>query len=125
MAQCIPMRGFMQALSEEETLAAQAAEIGQALLDARSLRWTEIAARMPGRFHAAYKRIQRFLRRADPRPALTRLFAEQATFVRGDGTEIQRPQARRTSQVGVLQDGRTRGFRRLLLATLYRGRAFP
>lgn len=65
-----PTRPLMQALLENEALAAQAAEIGQALLDACSLRRAAIAARMRGSFHAAYQRIQRFPRRADPRPAL-------------------------------------------------------
>jgi hypothetical protein len=50
------------------------AEIGQALLDACSLRRIAIAARMRGSFHAAHPRIQRLPRRADPRPALKRLW---------------------------------------------------
>jgi hypothetical protein len=64
------MRRLMQALFEDEALAAQAAEIGGAILVARSLRLTEIAAKMRGKAHAAYQRIQRFLRRVDPRQAL-------------------------------------------------------
>lgn len=46
-------------------------------------------------------------------------------FVLVDVTEIPRPQARRTSYVGRLRDGKTRGFGLLLLATPYRGRAIP
>jgi hypothetical protein len=61
----------------------------------------------------------------DPRPALARLLSAQAPFVLGDGTEVERPQARRTSYGGVLRDGRTRGFWLLLLAIPYRGRAIP
>jgi hypothetical protein len=125
MAHRIPMRAFMQALFADTTLAAQAAEIAQALLAAGSLRLTDIAAKMRGSFHAAYKRIQPFLRRVDPRPALARLLSAQAPFVLGDGTEVGRPQARRTSYGGVLRDGRTRGFWLLLLAIPYRGRAIP
>jgi hypothetical protein len=125
MAHRIPMRAFMQALFADTTLAAQAAEIAQALLAARSLRLTDIAAKMRGSFHAPYKRIQPFLRRVDPRPALARLLSAQAPFVLGDGTEVERPQARRTAYVGVLRDGRTRGFWLLLLAIPYRGRAIP
>jgi hypothetical protein len=125
MAHRIPMRAFMQALFADTTLAAQAAEIAQALLAAGSLRLTDIAAKMRGSFHAAYKRIQPFLRRVDPRPALARLLSAQAPFVLGDGTEVERPQARRTAYGGVLRDGRTRGFWLLLLAIPYRGRAIP
>jgi len=58
----------MQALFDDK---AQAAEIGVAILT----RLTEIAANLA---HAACKRIQRFLRRVDPRRALRRLFQEQA-----------------------------------------------
>jgi hypothetical protein len=56
---------------------------------------------------------------------LWRLFQEQAEFVVGDPTEIERPQARRTEYVGRLKDGKTKGFWVLLLATPYRGRAIP
>jgi hypothetical protein len=86
---------------------------------------TDIAAHMPGSGTASYKRLQRFVRQVDPRQALWRLFQEQAEFVLGDPTEIERPQAWRTSYVGTLQDGKTKGFWALLLATPYRGRAIP
>ena len=66
--------------------------------------------------------IQRFLRQADPKAALLRLFQADAPFVIGDPTEMPRPQARKTSYVGTLKDGTTRGFWLLLLATPYRGR---
>jgi hypothetical protein len=110
------MRAFMQALFEAETLAAQAPEIGQALLEVRSLRRTGTVARMRGSFHAASQHIHRFLRRADPRPVWKRLFSEQAPFVLADVTEIERPEAYRTSDGGLLPDGRTQGFWRLLRA---------
>ena len=38
---------------------------------------------------------------------------------------MERPQARKTEYVGVLQDSKTRGFWLLLLATPHRGRAIP
>jgi len=69
--------------------------------------------------------IQRFLRQADPKAALLRLFEADAPFVIGDPTEMPRPQARKTSYVGTLKDGKTRGFWLLLLATPYHGRALP
>ena len=125
MAQCINLRPFMQSLFDDEATANKAAEIGQAMLAARSMRLTEIAARLRGSSDASYKRIQRFLQQSDPRQALWRLFPEQAEFVIADPTEIERPQARRTKYVGTLKDGKTRGFWALLVATPYRGRAVP
>ena len=125
MPNFIKIRRFMQALFDEETTAHQGAEIGQALLAAHSLRLTEIAAKMKGSREASYKRIQRFVKQADPREALWRLFQEQAEFVLGDPTEIERPQAWKTAYVGTLKDGKTKGFWALVLATPYRGRAIP
>jgi hypothetical protein len=119
------MRQFMQALFDDEILANKAAEIGQAMLAARSLRLTDIAAKMKGNSDASYKRIGRFIRQADPRQALWRLFQEQAEFVIGDPTEIERPQAWKTAYVGTLKDGKTKGFWALMLATAFRGRAIP
>ncbi|BAJ62893.1 putative transposase for insertion sequence element [Anaerolinea thermophila UNI-1] len=121
----IPMRSFMQQFFDDETIADKAAEIGQAMLAARSLQLTEIAVKMRGSSAASYKRIQRFLRGIDPRAMLWRLFCEQAEYVMGDPTEIERPQARKTEYVGTLKDGKTKGFWMLLLATPYRGRAIP
>src|SRR5512143_2766382 len=125
MSKCIRIRKFMLGLFEEERTANQAAEIGQALLAVRSLRLTEIAAKMEGSPAASYKRIQRFIQRADPREALWYLFQEQAEFVIGDPTEIERPQAWKTAYVGTLKDGKTKGFWAMVLATPYRGRAIP
>jgi hypothetical protein len=78
MAKSIPMQRFLQALFGDRKMAAPAAEIGRAILAARSLRRTEVAAKMKGKAEAAYKRIQRFLRRVDPRPVWRRLFREEA-----------------------------------------------
>lgn len=125
MTKCIKLQRFMQTLFENESLANKAAEIGQAVLAARSIRLTDIATQMPGSSDASYKRIQRFIQQADPREALWRLFQEQAEFVIGDPTEIERPQAWKTAYVGTLKDGKTKGFWALMLATPYRGRAIP
>lgn len=116
---------FMAQLFDEVGISRQAAEIGDAILAARSLRLTAIARKMRGKSDASYKRIQRFLKAADPRQALWRLFQENAEFVIGDPTEIERPQAWKTEYVGTLKDGKTKGFWALLLATPYRGRAIP
>ena len=108
---------YMAELFDEADIAEQAGEIGEAILAARSVRLTDIAVEMEGESAAGYKRIQRFLKRADPRMALWRLFQEDAEFVIGDPTEIERPQAWKTEYVGKLKDGKTRGFWALILAT--------
>lgn len=125
MNKFINIHPFMQGLFDEAGTARRAAEIGQGILAARSLRLTDIAVAMRGNSTASYKRIQRFIKEADPRQALWRLFQEQAEFVIGDPTEIERPQAWKTDYVGTLKDGKTKGFWALLLATPYRGRAIP
>jgi hypothetical protein len=65
---------FVRAIFDEEETAQQAAEIGQAILAARSLRMTDIASHMEGNSAAANKRIQRFLKQNDPRQELWRLY---------------------------------------------------
>lgn len=116
---------FMAELFDDDEQAERAGEIGAAILEARSLRMTDIAVEMEGESAAGYKRIQRFLGKADPRTALWRLFQEEAEFVIGDPTEIERPHAWKTEYVGTLKDGKTKGFWALILATPYRGRAIP
>ncbi len=125
MDKFINNQAFMAELFDEPEVAEQAGEIGEAILEARSLRLTDISVEMEGASAAGYKRIQRFLQKADPRLALWRLFQEDAEFVIGDPTEIERPQAWKTEYVGKLKDGKTRGFWALILATPYRGRAIP
>jgi hypothetical protein len=116
---------FMAELFEDERIAERAGEIGDAILAARSLRLTDVAVEMSGETDACYKRIQRFLKSVDPRATLWRLFQEDAEFVIGDPTEIERPQAWKTAYVGTLKDGKTKGFWALVLSTPYRGRAIP
>ena len=110
---------------DDNYIVKQASEIAQAILSARSLRLTDIANEMHGSMDAAYKRIHRFLQKVDPRQTLWRLFHENARFVIGDITEIKRPQAKNTPYVGILRDGKTRGFWLLILTTPIRGRAIP
>lgn len=125
MHRFINIRGFMQGLFADPTTANKAAEIGQAILAAGSLRMSPIAANMKGSRAANYKRIQRFVKPTRPREVLWRLFQEQAEFVIADPTEIARPQAWKTEHVGTLKDGKTKGFWALVLGTAYRGRAIP
>lgn len=116
---------FAQQLFIDEHTARQASEMITGILEARSPRLSDIAARMTGSEAASYKRIQRFLQDNDPREALKMLFNEEADFVIGDPTEIERPHADRTEYVGTLKDGQTKGFWMLTLATPLRGRVIP
>lgn len=125
MDKFINKREFMSQLFDDKSASERATEIGDAILAARSLRLTDVAVEMDGESAAGYKRIQRFLKVADSRAALWRLFQEDAEFVIGDPTEIERPQAWKTEYVGTLKDGKTKGFWALVLATPYRGRAIP
>jgi len=125
MYEFIKLLEFARELFDREEHAERAGEIIQAILEARSPRLSDISQRMRGKPAANYKRIQRFLDQADPRAAMIRLFREEVPFVIGDPTEISRPQAYKTSYVGTLQDGETKGFWLLMLATPFRGRAIP
>lgn len=101
-----------------------AARIIKGILDARSPRISDIANAMKGNPDANYKAIQRFIDKIDPREALHRLYDEDASFILGDPTDIERPQARKTEYVGKLKDKKL-GFQALLLATPYSGRGIP
>jgi hypothetical protein len=116
---------FVQQLFTDQMTARHASEIIEGIMEARSPRLSDIAARMAGNEAACYKRIQRFLQDNDPREALRMLFNEEADFVIGDPTEIERPHADQTEYVGTLIDGETKGFWMLTLATPLRGRAIP
>jgi hypothetical protein len=56
---------------------------------------------------------------------LWRFCDPKAPFIIADPTEIERPHAYRTPYVGILKDGKTRGFVALILSTPYRGWAIP
>lgn len=96
-----------------------------AIWKARSARLSDIAREMPGNESANYKCLQRFMAGIEPEQMTPRLYQEDAPFVIGDPTEMPRPQAKKTSYVGKLSDGRTNGFWILFLATPYQGRAIP
>jgi hypothetical protein len=116
---------FAKQLFPDPKVAHQASQIMQGIMEARSPRLSDIAARLPGQADANYKRIQRFLQDQDPLEALRLLFNEEADFVIGDPTEIERRHAGNTKYVGTLMDGQTKGFWLLTLATPLRGRAIP
>jgi hypothetical protein len=80
---------------------------------------------MNGETDACYKRIQRFLKVVDPRNVLWRLFREEAEFVIGDPTEMERYKAPKTSYVGTLSDGKKPGYWLMVLSTPFRGRSLP
>jgi hypothetical protein len=116
---------FTRYLFDDDKSAAMAADMSRAILDAKSPRISDISNRMSGSSDANYKAVQRFLDHTDPREALLRLFQPDASFVIGDPTEMSRPYANKTSYVGTLSDGQTRGFWLMVLATPCRGRAIP
>lgn len=116
---------FLGELFDQARWVSKAVLILQAYLEARCLRLSEIAEKMPGSPAANYKTIQRFLAKVDLKTSLQRFFQAEAEFVIGDPTEIERPQAKQTEYVGQLSDGQTRGYWLLLLATPFRGRAIP
>lgn len=125
MDKFIRISQFAKQLFADQKVAQQASQIMQGIMEARSPRLSDIAAKMPGNVAASYKRIQRFLQEQEPQEALRMLFNEEADFVIGDPTEIERPNADRTGYVGTLMDGETKGFWMLTLATPLRGRAIP
>jgi hypothetical protein len=125
MDKCIRIDEFAQQLFTDQKTATRASQIMEAIMTVRSPRMSDIAASMPGKEAANYKRIQRFLYDNEPQETLRQLFNEEAEFVIGDPTEIERPYAKKTAYVGTLKDGQTKGFWMLTLATPMRGRAIP
>jgi hypothetical protein len=116
---------FMRYLIDDEKLSAQGSKIIRALLEAQSPRLTHIAEKMTGKSDSCYKAIQRFLGKVDLKQALLRFYQEEAEFVIGDPTEMERYRAPKTAYVGKLSDGETAGYWLLVLSTAYRGRAIP
>jgi hypothetical protein len=95
-----------------------------ALLDAQSLRISELSHHMDGHPEANRKHIERLLCDCDPRDSLKRLYWDDAPYQLIDPTEIERNQAYNTLYVGELSNGR-RGFWILPAVTPFRGRALP
>jgi hypothetical protein len=126
MDKCINFRGFMGYLFDDKKIAKQAAQIVKALLEAQSPRLTNIAEKMPGqKSDSNYKVIQRFMKQVDLKQTLMRLYQEDAEFIIGDPTEMERCKAPKTSYVGTLSDGKTAGYWIMVLSTPFRGRSLP
>ena len=125
MDKCINFQRFLGYLLDDEALVEKGARIIKALLEAQSPRLTDISEKMFGKSESRYKEIQRFLKKADLKQALMRLYQEDAEFVIGDPTEMKRYKAPKTPYVGTLKDGTTAGYWLLLLSTPFRGRSLP
>ena len=125
MYKYIDIPEFMQYLFDDEKQAQVAGEIVAAILGGQSPRISKIAEQMSGRSGSNYRRVHRFLKRADMSEVLLRLYHEEAEFVIGDPTEMPRYKAPKTAYVGTLSDGKTPGYWLLALSTPFRGRAIP
>lgn len=125
MNKCIKVSKFLRYLIDDEKLAKNGSEIIQALLEAQSPRLTNIAEKMRGSSERSYKALQRFLHKVDLKQVLLRLYQEEASFVIGDPTEMERYKSPKTDYVGKLSDGGTYGYWLMVLSTPYRGRAIP
>jgi hypothetical protein len=125
MDKCINFSEFMRYLFDDEKLAAQGADILKALLEAQSPRLTNISEKMAGKSSSSYKAIQRFLKKVDLKHLLLRFYQEDAEFMIGDPTEMERYRAPKTSYVGTLSDGKTAGYWLMVLSTPFRGRSLP
>jgi hypothetical protein len=80
---------------------------------------------MAGKEDRAYKCNQRLLEKIAPQEILLRFFQESASFVIGDPTEMPRPQAKKTDNVGELSDGQTSGYWLFVLSTAIHRRSIP
>jgi hypothetical protein len=116
---------FMRYLLDDMKLAEQGSKIVRALLEAQSPRMSNIAEKMRGKSASCYKMIQRFLAKVDLKQVLLRFYQEEADYVIGDPTEMERFRAPKTSYVGRLSDGMTAGYWLMVLSMPYRGRSIP
>jgi hypothetical protein len=116
---------FMRYLIDDEKLAEQGSKIIRALLAAQSPSMSNIAEKMKGKSASCYKMIHRFLAKVDLKRVLVCFYQEEASFVIGDPTEMERFRASKTSYVGTLSDGMTAGYWLLMLSMPYRGRTIP
>jgi hypothetical protein len=126
MDKCINFSGFLGYLFDNKKLVKQAAWIMKAILEGQSPRLTNIAEKMPGKkSDSNYKIIQRFMKQVDLKQILMRLYQEDAEFIIGDPTEMERCKAPKTPYVGTLSDGKTAGYWLMVLSTPFRGRSLP
>lgn len=116
---------FMRYLLVNEGLVGKGAKIIRGLLEAQSPRLTNISEKRAGNSASNYKVIQRFIKKVDLKKLLMRLYQEDAEFIIGDATEMERYKAPKTSYVGILSDGKTAGYWLMVLSTPFRGRSLP
>jgi hypothetical protein len=125
MDKCINFYEFLGYLFDDEKTIQQGAGIVKAVLEAQSPRLSNISEKMTGKSESNYKAIQRFLKKADLKRLLLRFYQEDAEFMIGDPTEMERYKAPRTAYVGTLSDGKTAGYWLMVLSTPFRGRSLP
>jgi hypothetical protein len=125
MDKCINFCEFMRYVFDGEKMVTQGAAIIKALLEAQSPRLSNISEKMDGKSSSSYKAMQRFLKKVDLKRLLLRFYQEDAEFVIGDPTEMERYKAPHTSYVGTLSDGKTPGYWLMVLSTPFRGRSLP
>jgi len=125
MDKCINFRAFLRPLMDDKKQVEQGAEIIKALLEAQSPRITNIAEKMSGQSDRNNKTIQRFVKKVELKRLLLQFYQEEAEFVIGDPTEMERYKAPKTSYVGTLSDGKTAGYWLMVLSTPFRGRSLP
>ena len=125
MKKCINFCKFLRHLIDDEKLVKQGSKIMKALLEAQSPRLSNISEKMTGNSDANYKAMQRFLKKVDLKRLLLRFYQEDAEFMIGDPTEMERYKAPKTSYVGTLSDGKTAGYWLMVLSTPFRGRSLP
>ena len=118
MDKCINFCEFMRYVFDDEKAVEQGPAIIKALLDAQSPRLTNISEKMDGNSSRNYKMLQRFLKKVDLKRLLLRFYQEEAEFVIGDPTEMERCKAPKTSYVGTLSDGKTPGYWLMVLSPL-------
>src|SRR5512137_2426227 len=125
MDKFINFSAFMRYILDDDKLIEQGSTIIRALLEAQSPRISNIAEKMRGKSASCYKMIQRFLAKVNLKQILLRFHQEEADYVIGDPTEMERFRAPHTAYVGTLSDGLTAGYWLLVLSTPYRGRSIP
>jgi hypothetical protein len=125
MDKCINFSAFLGYVIDDAKLAEQGAIIVKGLLEAQSPRLTNISEKMEGYSSRNYKGIECFLKKVNPKRLLLRFYQEDAKFVIGDPTEMERYKAPKTSYVRTLRDGKAPGYWLMVLSTPFRGRSLP
>lgn len=86
---------------------------------------SNIAEKIAGESASCYKAIQRFLSKIDLKQILLRFSHEEAEFVIGDPTEMERYKAQKNLYMGKLSDDETTVYWLDVLSTPFREQAIP